>query len=198
MWLTVAAAACLGQVWAETGSGASRPKPDFHPFYLRSQFAGSQGLLSVGVGKAFLNGLIESDLNYGYVPEWVGGAGIHIVSQSNTLSLFPIAQGRSGTVYPLLLGFAAMVGQGDRYFIYGENYFNYYWPSALHFRAFTGVKYLQRREFIPQTSGLAGTLQIGIVDSDWMAAWTNESVNLGDIVRVALAVNLYLGSPSKK
>ncbi|HKP95794.1 MAG TPA: hypothetical protein VJ385_08560, partial [Fibrobacteria bacterium] len=147
LWLAFAAAAFSAPAWAR----ADRRAPeDFHPYYLRSQFAGSQGLLSIGAGKAFLDGLIEPDLDYGYVPEWAGGVAVHTLSQTTTFSLFPKPVGRSGTVYPLLLGYSAMIAQGNHYFLYGRKYAGYYWPSALHFRLFAGAKFLREKEFLPR------------------------------------------------
>ncbi|MDB5050460.1 MAG: hypothetical protein JWO30_3531 [Fibrobacteres bacterium] len=173
---------------------ASQANPVFPPAYLRAQFAGSQGLFSLGGGQSFLDGLIEPDFDFGYVPQWAGGESIASVSQTTTISLFPADLGASGTLYRAILGYSGQIALGDHYFLYGKKYVGYYWPSALHFRFFAGAKYFRGSVAIPKTTGWAGCVQIGAIDSDWLAYFANRSIGLGDILTAALALNVYFGS----
>jgi hypothetical protein len=163
----------------------------FLPDYFRAQFAGSQGLISLGLGKSFLNGAIEPDIDYGYVPAWAGGK-IHILSQSTTLALFPIALGRTSRLHAVATGYSAMIGLGNDYFLYRRRYWGYYWPSALHFRFFAGSKFTINTPFIPMPSALALTAQIGAIDTDLIAAHANRTIGLGEVLTLAFALNLYL------
>jgi hypothetical protein len=173
------------------GPGFSRAIPKaLLPDYIHVQFAGSQGLISAGAGKSFLNGLIEPDLDYGYVPDWAGGVGIHVLSQTTTFAPLPFALGERGRIAPVL-GYSAQIGLGEHYFLHGEKNTGYYWPSALHFRFFGGAEYARATASIPGLTGWAGTVQIGAIDAYWQAAFYNDSVGFGDILTAALAVNLY-------
>jgi hypothetical protein len=186
----VAACVALAAAWpSHARRGASAWVPD----YARLQYGGSLGLVSIGAGKSFLGGRIEPDLDYGYAPEWASGVAIHILSQTTTLSLMPLDLGGAGRLYPVMAGYSTLLGLGERYFLVSEKYADYYWPSALHFRFFTGMKFTGARGANPWMSGWAGTVQIGAIDSDIVAAYANRSVGAGDVVTAALAVNLYLG-----
>ena len=188
-------AAILSAAMASAAPAHSeKPLPGWMPDYLRAQFAGSQGLLSVGAGKSLLRGGIEPEIDYGYVPEWAGGIHVNILSQKTTFSPFFLDVGRDGTWYPLTFGYSAHVGLGDRYFLRGKKYSGYYWPSALHFRGFAGTRCLRRTTLLPGTRGWAGILEIGVIDSDWVDYYTNRSVRLKDILTAAVALHIYLGS----
>lgn len=169
---------------------ASASTSAFMPDYVRAQFAGSQGFLSVGLGKSFLNGAIESDIDYGFVPEWAGGK-IHVLSQSATLALFPIDAAGNSRIHPLVTGYTAMIGLGNDYFLYRRRYLGYYWPSALHFRFFAGSG-LTLETASRTISALGLTAQVGAIDADLIAANTNRSIGFGEVLTVAFALNLYL------
>ena len=76
----------------------------------------------MGAGNAFLGGEIEPDLDYGYVPAGAGGVSIHILSQTTTLSLFPLRLGGMGKLYPVMAGYSTLFAPGDQYFLYSEKY----------------------------------------------------------------------------
>ncbi len=44
--------------------------------YFKTQFAGNIGLLSVGIGKEYLDGKLSVDLNYGYLPACINGTSV--------------------------------------------------------------------------------------------------------------------------
>ena len=161
------------------------------PDYIRAQFAGSQGFLSLGLGKSFFKGALEPDIDYGYVPAWAGGE-IHVLTQSTTLALFPIDLPGPSRFHPVTTGYSAMVGTGNDYFLYRRRYLGYYWPSALHFRVFAGSKITVKTPSLPMLSGLAVTGQIGAIDTDLIAANANREIGWGEVLTVAFALNLYL------
>ena len=163
----------------------------FMPDYVRTQFAGSQGLLSVGLGKSYLDGAVESDIVYGYVPAWAGGK-IHVLSQSASLGLFPFEPAAAIRIHPLVTGYSAMVGLGNDYFLYRRRYLGYYWPSALHFRFFAGTKIMIKTASLPLPSAVAVTAQVGAIDTDLIAAHANRTIGWGEVLTMAMALNLYL------
>ena len=161
------------------------------PDYVRAQFAGSQGFLSVGLGKSFLNGAVEPDIDYGYVPEWAGGE-IHILSQTTQLALFPINLNGTARIHPLVAGYSALIGMGNDYFLYRRRYLGYYWPSALHFRFFAGPKLSFKTASIQTPSALSLTAQVGAIDADLIAANANRTIGWGEVLTFAFALNFYL------
>lgn len=188
-WLT---AACLA-LWVASPSHARWGAYALVPDYARVQYGGSLGLVSIGAGKSFLEGKIEPDLDYGYAPGWASGVAIHILSQTTTLSLLPLDLGGAGRLYPVMAGYSTLLGLGDRYFLISEKYADYYWPSALHFRFFTGMKFTSKPGANPWMPGWAGILQVGAIDTDIVAAYANRSLGAGEMLTAALAVNLYFG-----
>lgn len=165
------------------------------PDFLRLQTGGSQGLVSAGAGKSFVGGLIEPELDYGYAPGWAAGIGIHVLTQRTTFSPFPVALGGAGTWRPAILGYSAHVGLGERYFLFSRKFAHYYWPSALHFRAFTGTRFGWRTDSIPGISEVTGIFELGAIDAYLMDAYNNRSIGLVDIVSAALALQFSLGPP---
>lgn len=57
------------------------------PDHIKLQYAGNIGVISTGIGYSFFNNKIQSDLFYGYIPEFIGGANIHTISNKNTFKL---------------------------------------------------------------------------------------------------------------
>jgi hypothetical protein len=166
------------------------------PDYARAQYAGSQGLLSLGIGKSFLEGRIEPELAYGYVPASVGGVSIHLWSQMTTFSAFPTQLGNSDWVlYPALGGYSFIAGVGKNYELYRKKYVGYYWPTALHFRFFLGTKIFRKAAFAPWATGFAGTLQVGAIDSDLVSSWSNSSIGMLETVNLAASFSLYFADP---
>lgn len=125
------------------------------------------------------------------MPAWAGGE-IHVLSQTTSLALFPIDLAGPGRLHAVVTGYSAMIGLGNDYFLYRRRYVGYYWPSALHFRFFAGSRFTIKTAFIPMPSALAVTAQAGALDTDLIAAKTNRSIGWGEVVTVALALNLYL------
>lgn len=191
MFLPAAAADAI----ADSGAAQLPPRSRFsalRPDYIRAQFAGSQGMASLGLGKSFLHGAVEPDIDYGYVPAWAGGVDIHMLSHSTTVALFPIDFAGTWRAHPLVAGYSVLIGLGNDYFLYRRRYLGYYWPSALHFRLFAGTKLTIKNGSIPFASGLAATAQVGAIDSDMQADFENRDIGLDEILTFAFALNLYL------
>jgi hypothetical protein len=89
-------------------------------------------------------------------------------------------------------GYSVLIGLGNEYFLYRRRYLGYYWPSALHFRLFAGSKFTIKTGAIPFASGLSATAQVGAIDTDMQAGFQNRNIGWGDILTIALAINLYL------
>ena len=104
--------------------------------YIKTQYAGNIGFVSIGTGYEYKRTSI--DLSYGYLPKLVNGVRVH------TLSLRPKVHFGQFVISRVKSGF--YFGAGINYSfgrnIYGEipNYYSidYYWPNAFHLSPFLG------------------------------------------------------------
>ena len=104
-----------------------------------------------------------------------------------------MARGTSGRWDPLLGGYSVHAALGDAYFIIPEKkYRDYYWPSALHFRAFMGTRVFWGVPNAGRKQGIAAIAEVGAIDAYWSAYFHNETVRLRDILSLALAVQFYV------
>jgi hypothetical protein len=115
---------------------ADTVKPTDKHQYIKTQYAGNIGFVSIGTGYEYKKASI--DLSYGYLPKLVNGVRVH------TLSLRPKVHFGQFVVSQVKAGF--YFGAGINYSfgrnIYGEipNYFtfDYYWPNAFRLNPFLG------------------------------------------------------------
>jgi hypothetical protein len=162
------------------------------PDYLRLQYAGQAGMVSMGPGYSWWHRKVESGLSYGYVPALVGDRNIHIFSQKNSLSLarFHI---QGIFLEPAVVGMATHVSIGDKYqLLLPKAQRDYYWPDGLYFWVFSGAKagYMFRKP--TYVSGLSAQLEVGTINQYWKAYTANESVSLDDILSLAISTQFYL------
>ncbi|MFB9862932.1 hypothetical protein EFA69_02715 [Rufibacter immobilis] len=82
----------LGLFLFSAGGHAQELQPeqdrDWSPYYLKTQFAGDVGLVSVGIGKQSFSQRLETDLSLGYLPKSVGGDHIFTLALKSTLLPF--------------------------------------------------------------------------------------------------------------
>lgn len=107
------------------------------PDHIKLQYAGNIGVISTGIGYSFFNNKIQSDLFYGYIPEFIGGANIHTISNKNTFKLiqFPFINKISLTHS---IGFSIIYSKtNNTFFLLPKQYpENYYQQNALNFSPF--------------------------------------------------------------
>lgn len=180
----------VGNLYA-TGSWRG-PGRALLPDQVRLQFAGGQGLLSVGPGWDLWSGRLQAETLYGYAPAAVAGRALHAVSLKATASPVSLGRGRALAVDPLLFGVSANVALGDAYMlILPERFRDYYWPSALRFWIYGGM----RADFALAGRGpvraLSAVAEAGAQDAYWQAWAANDAVGLGDILSLALAVQVH-------
>lgn len=192
------AAACLLAAVLALGPFASPASPfdamTLLPDHARLQFAGGLGLLSAGFGYGFLGDRIQAELLYGYAPAALAGRQVHTVSQKTTFAPLVAGAGSGVSVSPLVAGVSANVALGEDYFlILPEKYRDYYWPSALRFWIFGGA----RATFAAPGAGplrrISAIAEVGAADVYWQAYLRNGSVDLRDILSLALSAQAHFG-----
>jgi hypothetical protein len=180
VWLVIS-----GKPFAATPSSLA---PDF----LRLQFAGGSGFLSLGAGYSWWNGKVEAEAAYGFAPEAVAGIDLHILSQKNTLSPGRIRLAGPLFLDPFMTGFAANFAQGPRYeVLLPPHQRDYYWPDGLYFWYFAAAKLTYELENASIRS-VAAALEAGTFNQYLRAYFSSEYVSIADILSLAISLRLYL------
>ena len=165
----------------------------YMPDYVKAQFAGNIGLVSLGVGYKLFNEALYSELLYGFVPEWASKAdNIHLITIKNTFPFFRKKIGKNLTITPIA-GFTTTLDIGTNSFttlpsIYPQGY---YVPSAVHFTLFGGA--LIHKDFKqPKTfKGVDFYLEFGTVETYLWYALATKEVDLIDVFSADIGVNFY-------
>jgi hypothetical protein len=163
------------------------------PDFVRMQYAGQAGLMSVGTGYSWWRRKVEVSANYGYVPLWVADRRVHVFSERNSFSLGSLDLPRHWALEPALGGVAANITLGNQYQVFlPKAQRDYYWPDALYFWVFTGAKldYLP-----PHQTGMRGfgtQLEVGTINQYLKSYRENREVDLGDILSLSISAQLYL------
>lgn len=188
-------AAILLALLAFLSAGAPQAAPagiSFLPDYLRAQFAGQSGLLSLGAGYSWWDRRLENELAYGYVPAALAGLGIHVISQKNALTLARFEASPSLQVEPLRIGFAANVSQGKRYeVIQPSHHWDYYWPDGLYLWYFAAAR-ITRTFGGSRVRGASISAEVGTINQYLRAYTSSNSLDPGDILSLALSAQIYL------
>ncbi|WP_192822493.1 hypothetical protein [Rufibacter sp. LB8] len=139
----------VGLFWSAAAHGqdvadsVATPEKPLSSFYLKTQFAGSIGLVSVGVGKQSFNRRLETDLSFGYLPKRFGGDRLYTAAFKSTF--FPIKPVPVRTLdwQPLSLGMQISYTFGDDFFAserflarYPNRYYRF--STAIHYYLFAG------------------------------------------------------------
>lgn len=89
----------------------------FLPDYVKMQFAGGIGFVSMGVGYTFLKQKLEVSYFYGYVPKFVSTDDLHSVSLQLTAKLLRFKVKNNIEVMPLNFGWFIHHTFGTEYWI---------------------------------------------------------------------------------
>lgn len=163
------------------------------PDLARMQYAGQAGFLSAGAGYAWWRRKLEASVNYGYVPAFLAGRGMHVFSERNSFSGWRLPLPRGAAWQPALFGFAGNVAFGDRYRLYipkGNSI--YYWPDGLYFWVFAGTRFDFPLARAPFFKAIGIQAETGTVNQYLEAALANRSIGLGDILSLSVSVQFDL------
>lgn len=174
---------------AATLGGSSPWAPDF----VRLQYAGQAGLVSVASGYSWWHRRVEMSAGYGYVPLMVADRRVHILSERNAFSLGSLRLRESWALEPVVAGAAANVSLGNRYQLFlPKAQRDYYWPDALYFWFFAGtrVDYLPPRPKVFR--GIGAQVEVGTINQYLKSYRENRAVDPEDILSLALSAQFYL------
>lgn len=100
----------------------------YMPDYIKIQYAGNIGFLSVGAGYEWWREISQTDILYGYVPECKGEATIHTFTIKNTFRLYQFNIKQKYNISPIL-GFSVSLEPGQNSYLrvpdkYPEGYYS--------------------------------------------------------------------------
>lgn len=120
----------------------SQQATTFSPYYVKAQFAGDIGLVSIGAGRSFFKDKLETDVFLGYLPEKVGGDRIITAAIKATYIPVKAIQIKSLDWQPLRTGLQLAHTFGEEYFTfephdkYPKSYYGF--STAVHLYYFIG------------------------------------------------------------
>jgi len=165
------------------------------PDYMKIQFAGGIGFLSLGVGYTFFKQKLEVSYFYGYVPRFVSIYDLHSVSLQFTAKLLRLKLNKSIEVMPLNFGWFMHHTFGNEYWIklpsnYPDEY--YWWSPGRNAGVFLGGE-IKTKLFSNKTpaSGTAFYIRIGSRGLYIASKFGNSSVPISDIIELGFGVAVY-------
>lgn len=183
-------------VECQSGLGSDSVKyKKFLPDYVKMQFAGGIGFLSLGVGYTFFNQKLDISYFYGYVPEFVSIDDLHSVSLQFTVKLFRFNINHKIEILPLNVGGFIHHSFGSEYWIklpshYPEKY--YWWSPGRNAGIFIGgeikTKILATRT---PASGTAFYARVGTRGLYLSSKIGNSSIRVTDIIELGVGFAIY-------
>ena len=167
----------------------------FLPDYVKLQFAGGIGFLSLGVGYTFFKQKLEVSYFYGYVPEFVSTDDLHSVSLQLTAKLFRFKVNPNIELVPLNIGWFIHHTFGSEYWIklpehYPEEY--YWWSPGRNSGVFLGGEI--RTKLLSNATPASGTafyVRMGSRGLYLASKFGNSSIPLKDIIEIGFGVAIY-------
>ena len=167
----------------------------FMPDYVKSQFAGGIGFLSVGFGYTFFNQKLEVSYFYGYVPKWVAIDDLHSVSLQITAKLLRYKINENIEILPLNAGWFIHHTFGNEYWIklpshYPNEY--YWWSPGRNAGIFVGGEI--KTKFLSNSTPASGTAFYGRIGTRGLYLASkigNQSIPTQDILEFGFGVAVY-------
>jgi len=171
----------------------AQKKRDLIPDFVVTQYAGSIGYGSMGVGYD-LNKRARTSIHYGFVPERVGGK-LHIISLKFQLTPVAWRLNENFQIRPIDLGVMSTYHFGDKFHNrwpsrYPDHY--YWWTSSLRFHLLTesSITYTLPN---PQSfvRSVAGYIEFNTNDLYVVSLAQNyKSINFFDIVKSGVGIRI--------
>ncbi|ARV13920.1 hypothetical protein [Polaribacter sp. SA4-12] len=170
-----------------------KEKSWYVPDYVKTQFAGNIGLVSVGAGYQLFDKVLYTELLYGFVPKSASKAdNIHLITIKNTFPIYRKKIGDNLTITPIA-GIATTLDIGTNTFTTLPSKYpdGYYFPTAVHFTLYGGAlvhKDFKKPKFF---KGVDFYLEFGTVETYLWYALTISEVDLIDVFSADIGVNFY-------
>ena len=165
------------------------------PDYVKLQFAGGIGFMSIGAGYTFFNNKLDISLFYGYIPVKYSVDDLHSISLQFTGKLLKFHLTKSINILPLNIGFFTHHTFGSEYWVrltdkYPKGY--YWWYPAINAGLFVGAE-IKTKLFANNTpaSGTAFYIRIGTRGLYLASKVNNSTIPVKDIVELGFGVAIY-------
>ena len=167
----------------------------FLPDYVKLQFAGGIGFVSIGVGYTFFKQKLEVSYFYGYVPEFVSTDDLHSVSLQLTAKLLRFKVSKTVELMPLNFGCFIHHSFGSEFWItlpdhYPEEY--YWWSPGRNAGVFLGGEI--RTKLLSTATPASGTafyVRVGSRGLYLASKFGNSSIPFSDIIEFGFGVAIY-------
>lgn len=165
------------------------------PDYVKLQFAGGIGFLSLGIGYTFFDHKLDVSFLYGYVPQYFTADDLHSVSIQLTAKLLRYKAFRNLEILPLNIGLFRHHTFGNEFWVklpdnYPDNY--YWWSPGRVIGIFTGgeikTKLLANKT---HASGTAFYFRIGTRVLYLVSKFGNSSIPVKDIIELGFGITIY-------
>lgn len=179
-------------LWANDTLPAPK-KSKLIPHYLKTQFAGNIGLVSIGAGYSLAHAHLLTEALYGYVPASVSkGNRIHTITLKNTYAI--LKPGAKKHHVTPLIGLTASLETGNNSFVRLPEQFpeDYYVSNAFHFTGFVGVKHRIKLSHCKMFEALEYYYEIGGVATHLWYKILSPEVKWRSVTSSALGINFYL------
>lgn len=112
------------------------------PHFVRGQFAGGIGMVSMGLGRTHINRALETAIVYGYTPEFDAPRAIHTISHQVVWQNWDQWRGqRYDWNFFAGVNTSFVISGGETFVTLPDRYpQNYYSPNAVRFYGFIGVR----------------------------------------------------------
>jgi len=167
----------------------------FLPDYVKLQFAGGIGFLSLGVGYTFFRQKLDVSYFYSYIPKKISSDDLHSVSLQFTTKLLRIKINKNINLLPLNIGWFIHHTFGEEYWIklpshYPNDY--YWWSPGRNAGVFVGgeikTKLLSNKT---PASGTAFYFRIGSRGLYIASKFKNSSIPLDEIIELGFGIAVY-------
>ncbi len=167
----------------------------FLPDYMKLQFAGGIGFVSMGVGYTFFNQKLDVSYFYGYVPENVTSDDLHSVSLQVTAKLLRFKINENLEIMPLNVGGFIHHTFGSEYWLklpehYPPGY--YWWAPGRNAGIFLGGEV--KTSFLSNATPASGTafyVRAGSRGLYIASKFGNASIHLNDILEFGFGLAVY-------
>ncbi|MGL1902605.1 MAG: hypothetical protein OCC49_10745 [Fibrobacterales bacterium] len=177
---------CVGVVMASEGSVGTNDTWYAPDRYL-VQYAGHQGVVSVGVGYGYFTNHLYGSISYGYTPKALGGVSVHSVAIKGRFEPVTInvgsVLGSSIGIVPHVAVNTIVSPQYD--VIVNDRFRSYYWPSGIRIGYYTGLSVLLM-EGVGVVDELGFSVSAGTLQSYLLYAFENESIGVLDVTSLSL------------
>ena len=164
----------------------------YKPDYIKFQYAGNIGFLSIGAGYEWWKEVVQTDILYGYVPHYKGNVTVHTFTIKNTFRLYQFEIFNKYNLSPIV-GFSLSLEPGENSYLHvPDKYPNGYYSTNSFYAclnaglksnfSFKEERYFSRIDFYCEVNTIADYVYYNLkAQEDWE----------DDILSLALGFNVF-------